>query len=149
MVIQRSLCVFALVASFLPTAMAADGPTARVSHVWVREAPPGVDVLAGYFVLENLTDKPLTLTETSSPDFGSVMMHQSVVKDGQESMQDVTRVLVPAHGSVEFKPGGYHLMLMQPRKNLFSGDMITLILKFSDGSELAIMANVRREPPAH
>lgn len=147
--IQRFLLGLALCASILPAAVAADGPTARVRHVWVREAPPGVDVMAGYFVLENLTDKPLTLTETSSPDFGSVMMHESVVKDGQESMQEVAQVLVPAHGSVEFKPGGYHLMLMQPKKNLFSGDMVTLMLKFSDGSELAIMANVRREPPGH
>ena len=64
-------------------------------------------------------------------------------------MQEVAQVLVPAHGSVEFKPGGYHLMLMQPKKNLFSGDLVTLMLKFSDGSELAILANVRREPPAH
>lgn len=146
--IQRLLLIFALCASLLP-AMAADGPTVRVNHVWVREAPPGVEVMAGYFVLENLTGKPLALTETSSPDFGSVMMHESVVKDGEESMQEVTQVQVPAHGSVEFKPGGYHLMLMQPKKNLFSGDMVTLMLKFSDGSELAILANVRREPPSH
>ena len=147
--IQRLLLICALGALLLPAAMAADGPTMRVNHVWVREAPPGVEVMAGYFVLENLTDKPLALTETSSPDFGSVMMHESVVKGSQEGMQEVAQILVPAHGSVEFKPGGYHLMLMQPRKNLFSGDMVTLMLKFSDGSELAILANVRREPPAH
>ena len=76
--IQRLLLICALSASFLP-AVAADGPTVRVNHVWVREAPPGVEVMAGYFVLENLTNKPLALTETSSPDFGSVMMHESVV----------------------------------------------------------------------
>jgi copper(I)-binding protein len=148
-VIQRFLFTLALCTSILPAVTAADGPSARVRHVWVREAPPGVDVMAGYFVLQNLTDKPLALTETSSPDFGSVMMHESLVKDGQESMQEVAQILVPAHGSVEFKPDGYHLMLMQPKKNLFSGDLVTLMLKFSDGSELAILANVRREPPAH
>jgi len=149
MVIQRPLLAFMLAASFLPAAVSADGPTVRVHHVWVREAPPGVDVMGGYFVLENLTENALTLTDVSSPDFASVMMHESVVKDGQESMQEVARIDIPARGSVEFKPGGYHLMLMQPKKNLFSGDMVTLMLKFSDGSELAIMANVRREAPAH
>jgi periplasmic copper chaperone A len=149
MVNQRFLIVLALAASFLPAAMSADGPTVRVHHVWVREAPPGVDVMAGYFVLENLTGKSLALTDVSSPDFGSVMMHESMVKEGQESMQEVAKIEIPARGSVEFKPGGYHLMLMQPKKNLFSGDMVTLMLKFSDGSELAIMANVRREAPAH
>ncbi|HEV7165053.1 MAG TPA: copper chaperone PCu(A)C [Gammaproteobacteria bacterium] len=138
------LCV-----SFLPAAMAADGPTVRASHVWIREAAPGVDVMAGYFVLENLTDQSLALTQVGSPDFGAVMMHQSVLKDGQESMLEVAQIVIPAHGSIEFKPGGYHLMLMQPKKNLYSGDMVTLMLTFSDRSGLTIMANVRRDPPAH
>ncbi len=147
--IQRLLFGVALGASFLTSAVAADGPTARVKHVWVREAAPGVDVMAGYFVLENLTDKPLALTDVSSPDFASVMMHESVQTGIQESMQELAKIEIPAHGSVEFKPGGYHLMLMQPKKNLLAGNMVTLMLKFSDGSELAILANVRREAPTH
>lgn len=147
--IQRLLFGVALGASFLTSAVAADGPTARVKHVWVREAAPGVDVMAGYFVLENLTDKPLALTDVSSPDFASVMMHESVQTGIQESMQELAKIEIPAHGSVEFKPGGYHLMLMQPKKNLLAGNMVTLMLKFSDGSELAILANVRREAPTY
>ena len=144
-------CLFlllAICATCLPAAMA-DGPSTRVSHVWIRAAPPGVEVLGGYFTLENLTGKPLSLTEVSSPDFGSVMMHQTVQQGGQESMQEVARIEVPARGSIEFKPGGYHLMLMQPRKDLSAGDSVTLMLKFSDGSELAILAPVRRDPPLH
>ena len=135
--------------AFLPAALMADGPSTRVSHVWIREAPPGVEVLGGYFTLENLTSKPLTLTAVSSPDFGSVMMHQTVQKGDQEDMQEVAKIDVPAHGSVEFKPGSYHLMLMQPKKNMSTGDSVTLMLKFSDGSELAILAPVRRDPPTH
>lgn len=143
---RRLFLLVALCAACLPAAMA-DGPSTRVSHVWIREAPPGVEVLGGYFTLENLTSKPLSLTEVSSPDFGSVMMHQTVQQGGQESMQEVARIEVPARGSIEFKPGGYHLMLMQPRKDLSAGDSVTLMLKFSDGSELAILAPVRRDPP--
>ena len=138
-----------LSASTLPAVLAADGPEVRVSHVWVREAPPGTDVMAGYFTLENLTGKLLVLTGASSPDFSSVMLHQSVQKDGEESMQDVAEVKIPPHGSVEFKPGGYHLMLMQPKTNFYSGDLVTLMLMFSDKSELMIMANVRRDAPTH
>ena len=135
--------------ALLAPAMAADGPEVRASHVWVREAPPGSDVMAGYFTLENLTDKKLTLTGVSSPDFGSVMLHESVQKDGEESMQDVAEVTIPSHGSVEFKPGGYHLMLMQPKKNYYSGDLVTLMLTFSDKSGLMLMANVRRDAPVN
>lgn len=146
---RRLFLLLALAAAWLPAALMADGPSTRVSHVWIREAPPGVEVLGGYFTLENLTAKPLTLTAVNSPDFGSVMMHQTVQKGGQEDMQEVAKIDIAAHGSVEFKPGGYHLMLMQPKKNLGAGDTVTLMLTFSDGSELAILAPVRRDPPQH
>jgi len=144
---RRLLPLLALSTCLLAPAAFADGPSTRVSHVWIRQAPPGVDVMAGYFTLENLTARPLDLTGVISPDFGSVMMHQSVVKDGQESMVEVPKITLPAHGSVEFKPGGYHLMLMDPKKNLYAGDMVSLTLTFSDGSQLAILAYVRRDAP--
>ena len=140
------LLALALIAAPL---LAADGPSVRASHVWVRPAPPGVTVLAGYLTLENLTDAPLKLTGAASPEFAAVEMHQSTVKDGVESMQPVDDVAIPAHGKVEFMPGGYHLMLMQPKKDLGIGSMVTLRLNFSDGSELDIIANLRRDPPAH
>jgi copper(I)-binding protein len=133
----------------LPLAAWSDGPSVRASHVWIRQAPPGVTVLAGYLTLENLTDKPLTLTGLSSPEFGAVELHKSTVKDNVESMEPVARLDLAAHASIEFKSGGYHVMLMQPKKNLFAGDTVTLDLTFSDGSELAIMAPVRRDAPAH
>src|SRR5690242_1630014 len=114
---------------------AADGPSIRAGKVWVRPAPPGVTVLAGYLTLENLTDAPLQLTAVSSPDFDSVEMHQTVEKDGVASMQPVDAVTIPAHGKTEFLPGGYHLMLMQPKRDLGIGSMVTLRLSFSDGSE--------------
>jgi hypothetical protein len=137
-----------MVAIVLPLANAA-GPSVRASLVWIRQAPPGIAVLAGYFTLQNLTDQPLTLTAVESRDFGSVEMHRSFIKDGVEEMEPVPSIVIPAHGSVEFKPGGYHLMMMQPKKNLFAGDMAEVTLTFSDGSQLAILAPVRHDPPAH
>lgn len=137
-----------LLAAMLALASAyADGPSVRASHVWIRVSPPGVGVDAGYLTLENLTGKPLSLDKVSSPDFESVMIHQSIEKGGVESMQELPELALPSKGTVDFKPGGYHLMLMNPRKNLFPGDTVTLMLSFSDGSELAILAPVRRDAP--
>ena len=133
----------------LPLATWGDGPAVTASHVWIRQAPPGINVLAGYLTLQNLTDKPLDLKSVTSTEFDAVEMHRSFVKDNQEEMEQVPSVTIPPHGSVEFKPGSYHLMLMQPKKNLFAGDIVTLDLNFSDGSELTIMAPVRRDPPTH
>jgi len=146
---RHRLLLLLMTALWLPLADAAAGPSVRASLVWIREAPPGISVLAGYFTLQNLTDQALTLTAVESRDFGSVEMHRSFVKDGVEQMEPVPSIVIPAHGSVEFKPGSYHLMMMQPRKNMFPGDMAEVTLTFSDGSQLAILAPVRHDPPAH
>ncbi|HEY3643857.1 MAG TPA: copper chaperone PCu(A)C [Gammaproteobacteria bacterium] len=141
------LILLLLLLTLSPISAWSGGPAVSASKVWIRQSPPGVTVLAGYFTLQDLTDKPLDLKSVSSPNFASVEMHRSFVKDGQEQMAPVLSITLPAHGSVEFKPGSYHLMLMQPKKNLFAGDMVTLTLEFSDGSELTLMAPVRRDPP--
>ena len=146
---RHRLLLLLMLAVLLPLANAAAGPSVRASLVWIRRPPPGVAVLAGYFTLQNLTDQALTLTAVESRDFGSVEIHKSFVKDGVEQMEPVPSVAIPAHGSIEFKPGGLHLMMMQPKKNLFAGDMAEVILTFSDGSQLAILAPVRHDPPAH
>ncbi|MGE5625257.1 MAG: copper chaperone PCu(A)C [Bacillota bacterium] len=138
-----------LAALLFTVAALGDGPTVRASHVWIREAPPGTKVMAGYFTLENLTDKPLSLVEVSSPDFDSAMLHQSVEKNGVESMLPVDTLPILAGTTIELKPGGLHVMLTGPKKNLFAGDLVTLMLKFSDQSELAILAPVRRDPPGN
>jgi copper(I)-binding protein len=135
--------------ALLPLAALSAGPSVLASKVWIRQAPPGVSVMAGYFTLQDMTDKPLDLKSVTSPDFGSVEMHRSFVQDNQEHMEPVPSITLPAHGSVEFKPGSYHVMLMQPKKNLFAGDTVTLTLEFSDGSELTLLAPVRRDPPQH
>lgn len=123
----------------------ADGPSARASHVWIRVTPAGV--AAGYLHLDNQTGKPLSLDKVSSADFESVEIHQSIVKDGVESMQPVPKLDIPVQGGVDLKPGSYHLMLMNPHKNLFPNDTVSLTLSFSDGSELLILAPVRRDAP--
>lgn len=145
---MRGLCMPALLAClFMPLASHADGPAVGVTHVWIREAPPGVRVLAGYFTLENLTDKPLTLITASSPDFGSVMLHRSVEHNGMDSMETLDKLVIPAHKNIVFAPGGYHLMLMQPHKRYYDGDLISVTLAFSDHSSLTILAPVRRDAP--
>lgn len=90
---------------------------------------------AGYFTLRNRGDTPLILSGASAPDCQSLMLHQSTTTNGMARMSMVASVPVPAHGSTQFTPGGYHLMCMQP-----SGALLThkrtedVTLRFADGS---------------
>lgn len=142
------LCMLLLPFLMITTSLArAEGPSIIASHIWIREAPPGVEVMAGYMTLANQTGNALTLNTVTSPNFGEVALHRTLQRTGAVSMQPVKSLVLPAHASVKLAPGSYHLMLMQPAKPLYVGDLVTLSLTFSDGSSLTIMAPVRRDAP--
>ena len=53
---------------------------------------PGDLPAAGYFTLTNDSPTSVTLEGAESPAFASVMMHQSVQRDGTSSMQHLMQV---------------------------------------------------------
>ena len=71
------------------------------------------------------------------------MLHRSVSDNGQERMEMVANVSVPAHGEVKFAPGGYHLMCMSPTAAVAPGHSVSVTLRFKDGGSLAASFPVR------
>lgn len=75
-----------------------------------------------------------TARRTSSPaqpaQFDHAELHATRVTGDQVRMQRVEAVEVPAHDSVRFEPGGYHLTLIRPRQPLQASDSVTLTLQF-------------------
>ncbi|MCW8846257.1 MAG: copper chaperone PCu(A)C [Gammaproteobacteria bacterium] len=110
---------------------------------WVREPPPGMNMLAGYLVLHNPSATDLTLSDASSPDFSAVEFHISVMENDVMRMRQEANLTIPAGGSLTFSPGARHLMLIAPRRALASGDQVSIHLQFADGSQLQLTAPVR------
>ena len=54
------------------------------------------------------------MTGAESPACGMLMLHLSENRGGMSSMRHVDSIDVAPGGALEFKPGGYHLMCMQP-----------------------------------
>lgn len=129
----------------VPFAASAAGTAAlAVKDAWISEAPPGVQSLAGYFVIENHGTKPVVLTGGSSPTFGRVMVHRTMTEQGMASMQHLDRLEIPAGGKIVFEPTTYHLMLMMPTKPLKAGDKVEIRLSFEGGPQLPVTFTVRR-----
>lgn len=116
----------------LVTANAVYADGVDIDGAWVREAPPGMQMLAGYMVIKNETGKDLVLIGASSSAFGAIELHQTTIKDGMASMEQQKRVTIPAHSKFEFKPKSYHLMLMKPKRDLREGDHVKITLQFSN-----------------
>ncbi len=118
----------------------------EVSDAWIAEAPPNVSAQAGYLTLKNGTAKPVSLTGVTSDAFKSVQIHhtQHDAAMGMMKMSHAKAVEIPAEGTLQFKPGGYHLMLMGPKSTLKAGDQIEMNLTFTDGTEFKATFTVRR-----
>ena len=116
-----------------------------VHDAWVRAAPPGTTVLAAYLTIDNHSTSAQTLSGASSPQFESVEIHRTVVKNGVASMSAEPRVAIPAHGTLRFEPNGYHLMLIGPRKALLAGDHVELRVQFDGQPAQVIHAPVRAD----
>lgn len=121
-------------ATFVPAAQAA-GTAITAQNAWVRWLPNNLPA-GGYVTFKNDGKQNVDLVDVTSDDYGSVMMHQSVSSGSTQKMTMVDKVTVPAHGSVSFAPGGYHLMLEEAKHKIAPGDTVRIKLHFSDGATL-------------
>ena len=136
------LSIFTSIAATLamPTASAAE---ITVIDPWVREAPPGATAIAAYMVLENPGDSEQVLTAVSSPISDDVQIHRTIHRDGVASMVQQHSVSIPAGGQLAFESGGYHIMIIDP-KRVKAGDRVAFTLQLQDGSTVSVDAEVRR-----
>src|SRR6185312_6902137 len=84
---------------------------------------------AVYLRIENASSESDRLLAVSSP-IATADVHQSTLDDSIMHMRLSDRVEIPAEGDVRLQPGGTHVMLMDIRQPLRTGDEVTLTLTF-------------------
>ena len=137
--------VFVCLVSALPLVCAAsEEPGVSVRDAWIRETPPGVAMMAGYMALRNNTSRLQELVAASSSGFESAMIHRTIVKDGIAGMAHLSQIGLPPNANLIFAPGGYHLMLMNPKRTLRAGDSVVINLEFRGGLVLPVAFEVRK-----
>lgn len=105
----------------LASASAFANDTLQITDVWSRTTPPLVEVGAAYFTAENRGSTADTLIGVSSPVAERAEMHTHTMKDGM-MMHQLDSVDVPAGGTLKFKPGGNHIMLIGLKHSLVEGE---------------------------
>ena len=51
------------------------------NHVVVSRSVPGMQMNAGYFKLTNNSGQAISISHVTSPQFASVQMHETIIKD--------------------------------------------------------------------
>ena len=149
---RRALILWGVLACILGQTVAWADSSVIINNAWVRDAPPHAEMSAAYLTIMNHSDQARTLKAISSPQFQKAEVHRTQLVNGQVRMQRASDVTVAAHGSLEFKPGSYHLMLIHPLQELKLGDVVELRLQFKDAQSLTVHAPIREsadETPSH
>jgi copper(I)-binding protein len=108
----------------------------EIKNVWARATPPGAAVGGGYLVIRNKGAGKDRLVGVTSPASARVEIHEMTMEKDVMRMREEKGVDVPANNSVELKPGGYHLMLIDLKAPLKAGDKVPLTLRFEKAGEI-------------
>lgn len=122
-----------------------------IEHAWARPSSQmasggmgGMENLtsAAYFTIRN--DGPADrLTDATGDIARSVEIHETKMDGGMAKMERLTGIDIPANGSVELKPGGYHIMLIQPVRELKAGDTFSITLVFEKAGRKQVPVTVQ------
>lgn len=124
-------------------ASAAEPECVVLEQGWVRLPPVQMPMAAGYGVIHNRCKQAVTVVAAGSKAFGAVTLHETTLVNGVSRMREVERLPVAAGAKVELKPGGLHLMLMQPEVALTVGRELPLRLSLEDGRKVDGVLQVR------
>jgi periplasmic copper chaperone A len=117
-----------------------------VKEPWVRGTVAQQMATGAFFQISNAAGA--RLVSASSPAAGVVEIHSMTMEGGTMKMRALPDGLdLPAGKTVELKPGGYHVMLMDLKAPLKAGDSVdlSLVVEGKDGKQetIALKAPVK------
>ena len=99
-----------------------------VKDAWVRATVPQQKATGAFMQLNAARDSKLV--SASSPITPVVEVHEMIMQDSVMKMRQIPGLDLPAGKTVELKPGGYHVMLMDLKQPVKEGDTVPLTLVF-------------------
>jgi copper(I)-binding protein len=107
----------------------------KVEGAWIRTAVAGQQGTGGFMRLT--APQSMQLVGASSPVAVATEVHEMKMDGDIMRMRAVQKLDLPAGKTIELKPGGYHLMLLDLKQPLPAGTDVplTLVLRDANGRE--------------
>lgn len=119
----------------------------RIVDGWVRLPPMAMPMMAGFGRIENRCAAPLAIVAARSAAFADVSLHETRIVDGVSKMRALPELRIAPDGAAVLKPGGMHLMLMQPHAPLKEGSRVAIEFELKGGGTLLGEFEVRKAAP--
>lgn len=113
-----------------------------VSGAFARASPMMAQAGAGFMIITNAGEADKLVAAKS--DISEVVeLHTHIEENGMKAMRKVDFIDVPASGSVELKPGSFHVMFIKLKDQLKEGQQVAVTLVFEKAGEVAVTLPVK------
>jgi len=140
----RPLCKLSL-ATFLAclSGAYAQAPGVVVKNAWTRPPLPPQNNIAVFMTIDNPGPTARSVVSVSAPDADKAELHKVEMEGNMMKMTPIKTLPLPPNGSVELKPGSFHIMCFGVKKPLKPGDTTSMVLTLDDGKKVPVEVTVR------
>lgn len=103
----------------------------RIDDPWVRGTVSAQKATGAFMTVT--APSTARLVSATSPVAGVVEIHEMVMQDNVMRMRAIKGLDLPAGQPVALKPGGYHIMLMNLKQPLKTGETVPVTLTLEEG----------------
>lgn len=138
--------IVATLLSLTASAWAQTPAPVEVKDAWVRATVAQQKATGAFMQLTAQADT--RVVQASSPIAGVVEIHEMAMDKDVMKMRAIPALALPAGKTVELKPGGYHVMLMDLKAAVKAGDVVpvTLVLEGKDGLRTSLEVKATARP---
>lgn len=118
----------------------------QVDDAWVRATVPEQKATGAFMRLTSHDD--VRVISASSPAAAVTEIHEMKMENDVMKMRAVEALDLPAGQTVELKPGGFHVMLIDLKAQVKEGDMVplSLVVLGKDGKEETVEVHAIVQP---
>ena len=135
MVIAYCIAANAMATDYKAGSLAISGP-------WSRATPKGTQAGVGYLAIKNNGTTPDRLIGGSVEVAGHFELHVTIIENGIARMRKRSEIEIKPGETIEFKPGGSHVMFVNLKNPLSKGEHINGTLVFERVGKVQIEYSV-------
>lgn len=121
----------------------------KVENVWARATAPGAQAAAVYGSFTNTGDRDIKLIGISTGIARMPMLHESRMEGDMMRMRHLDAVTIAPNKTVDFAPGGLHIMLTGLVRGLSEGDEFELTIELENDESVTVPVKVGKPGQMH
>ena len=132
------MAMFAVLAALPTQADDVTVGTLKISTPWIRSTPKGATVGGGYMTITNTGPVSERFTGGTSDVSNRFEIHEMSMENGVMKMRPVAGIEIKPGQTIEFKPGGYHVMFVGLKEPFERGQHVKTTLHFEKAGNVPV-----------